>query len=85
MRAFQGFRGNPIKENVIWQEQDSRWPFQCSQCHRDFPQGGKRFLASSLIRQSHNAAAVLCPDCKAGKDPLRQKVPKYAERRTSLD
>ena len=86
MRAFQKFRGvNPIKEGVIWQESNTAWPFECSQCHRDFPNGGLRYLASSLTNHSHNATSILCPECKSGGDPLRQKAPKYAERRTVFD
>ena len=92
LRFFQGFRGSAIQENVIWQQSTSIWPYQCSQCgrkfpdeHGQFPENGLRYLASSLTRQSHNAAAVLCPDCKTGRDPLREKRPVYAERRTGLD
>lgn len=83
VRAFDKFKGNPIKANVIWQECDSLFPFQCDQCKRELQ--GKRFLASSLVNHSHNAVACLCPDCKEGKDVHRVKQPKLSERRTSLD
>jgi hypothetical protein len=85
VRAFQGFRGNAIQAGLIWQEADSLFPFKCNQCFRDFPNGGKRFVASSLNKMSHNSAGCRCEDCNNGIDPNRKKAPKYADRRTELD
>lgn len=82
-RFFEKFKGNPMRQNVIWQEHNSMFPFQCDQCKRTLE--GKRFLASSLVNHSHRAVACLCPDCKEGKDVFRKKQPKLSERRRSLD
>jgi len=82
-RAFDGFKGSPIKQNIVWQECDTLFPFQCDQCKRTLQ--GLRFLGSSLVTHSHRAVACLCPDCKDGKNVHRKKQPKLSERRTSLD
>lgn len=84
-RFFENFKPSAIRENVIWQEHESIFPYQCSQCRRTFEKGGKRYLGSSLTRQGHNSAVTLCPDCKEGKDVFKRKQPKLAERRKSLD
>lgn len=86
MRAFQKFRTNPQKvPNILWQESDTLWPYECTQCHRTFEKGGLRYLGSSLMSQSYNAKVILCPECHSGGNPNRQRTPKYAERRTSFD
>lgn len=85
-QAFSNFRG--LKSNTlqpVWTEYDSQFPYACSQCRREFEKGGLRYLGSSLVRRSHTAVAVMCPDCKNGRDPHRKPVPVMAERRTSLD
>ncbi|KIL42056.1 hypothetical protein SD70_02400 [Gordoniibacillus kamchatkensis] len=84
-RFFEGFRPPAASAKVIWQEHESLFPFKCGQCKREFPQGGKRYLASSLSNHSHHAAAVRCDDCHNGIDPNRRKAPVLAERRTELD
>lgn len=86
MRAFQKFRDiNTKSPNYIWTEHDTLFPYECTQCHRIFEKGGLRYLGSSMAMQSYNAKIILCPDCHGGINPNRQKMPKYAERRTSLD
>lgn len=86
MRAFGAFRGlSAIRENIIWQESNTAWPYQCSQCFRTFEHGGLRYLGSSMVNRSHNSVATLCPDCKSGRNPNAKPVPKMADRRTSLD
>lgn len=86
MRAFQQYAGLTANySKTIWQEYDEVFPFTCSKCHIYFEKGGLRYLGSSITRRSHNADPVLCPDCKAGRDPHRKAVPKLAERRTELD
>lgn len=86
MRAFSQFRGlSSIGDKIIWQERPAEWPYRCSQCQRDMPPGGVNYLGNSMVNLSHKTVAVLCPDCKHGRDPHRQPVPKMAERRTSLD
>lgn len=82
-RFFEKFRGNALKQNLIWQECDTLFPFKCDQCKRELQ--GKRFLASSLVNHSHQAVACLCPDCREGKDVNRVKQPKLSERRKTLD
>jgi hypothetical protein len=84
-RFFEGFRGNPSFSNLLWQESDSLFPFTCGKCRRDFLNGGKRWVASSLNKKSHYAAACECDDCHNGIDVNRKKSPKMAERRTELD
>jgi hypothetical protein len=83
--AFQGFKGNPMQAGLIWQEVDNLFPYTCGYCRKDFPNGGKRFIASSLNRMDHSSAGCRCEDCNNGIDPNRKKAPKYAERRTELD
>ncbi|UOF90802.1 hypothetical protein LSG31_00520 [Fodinisporobacter ferrooxydans] len=83
-RAFQGFRGNKVQQ-VLWQEHDSLFPFTCNRCRREFSQGGKRWLASSMVKLSHGAVGCECDDCHNGVDPLRKPAPVLASRRTELD
>lgn len=87
MRAFQSFRGLTRASNLIWQESDSPFPYQCSQCQRVFEKGGKRWLGSTMQihRMSHHAAAVLCVECKQGIDPHRRPAPILGVRKTELD
>jgi rubredoxin len=84
--AFSDFRGSsPVQTNIIWQFQDSLFPFKCDVCRRDFDKGGPRYIGSSLTNHSHRASACQCPDCRAGKNPFKVKAPKLTDRRTSLD
>lgn len=97
MRFLEGFRGSPVQEGIVWQPYDDIFPYSCSQCGRDYHperkeidekihiKDSKRWLGSSIRRKSHNAAAVLCDDCKQGVDPNRRKIPRLADRRTELD
>lgn len=84
-RFFEGFRSTTATSMLIWQEHDSLIPFKCNQCRREFPEGGKRYLASSIKKHSHHSVLTRCEDCHNGIDPRRRKVPVLAERRTELD
>lgn len=84
-RAFEGFRERLSTSPVVWQEHDSLFAYECQQCRRTFPHGGKRWLASSMTKMSMYAAVCICDDCKNGNDPNAVKRPKLSDRRTTLD
>jgi len=85
MRAFQGFRGARSVQSPVWTSGDSLFPFTCAWCHREFLQGGLRWMENKLGAVGHQGRVTcICDDCKQGHGPLRQKVPKLAERRTEL-
>lgn len=81
-RFFEGMGGKPKFPYVLWQEYTDYTPFTCNRCGKEYPEGGKRYLGN-LYSGQHQAAAVICPECR-WKVSEPEERPKLIPRRAGL-